>query len=137
MNERLRFFARGTALVADVHAQEHPTHSTRRFIGRRWQEVLPGQWAWTPTEAPQECDYHHDLVRAARDGDLWPADEATALVCKLAFDPTFGGEETETIKAWRAKHNLAQASAASITMTSGGKADSKAADAKAARKDEG
>ena len=108
MKQRLRFYARGTALVADVHAQEHPTHPTRRFIGRRWQEALPGRWAWAPTEAPQECDYHHDLVRAAKDGDLWPADEDTAKACGLAFDPDFGGEETETIKQWRARANVAK-----------------------------
>ena len=112
MKQRLRFYARGTALVADVHAQEHPKHATRRFIGRRWQEVMPGRWAWCPTEAPQECEYHHDLTRACRDGDLWPADEATAKACGVSFDPNFGGEETETIKAWRARSNVAQATLA-------------------------
>lgn len=112
MNGRLRFYARGTALVADVHAQEHPTHPIRRFVGRRWQEALLGRWAWAPTETPQECDYHHDLVRACKDGDLWPADEETAAVCGVPFDPDFGGEETETIKAWKASQNVAQTSIA-------------------------
>ena len=111
MQARLRFYARGTALVADVHAQEHPTHPVRRFIGRRWQEVLPGQWGWCPTEKPHECDYHHDLARACRDGDLWPADEETAKALGVAFDPNFGGEETETIKAWKARHAPAKAEA--------------------------
>lgn len=100
---QLRFYARGDALVADVHAQEHPTHAVRRFIGRRWQEVAPGEWGWCPTEKPQATEYHHDLVRACRDGDLWPADAETAKACGVAFDPTFGNEETETIKAWRAR----------------------------------
>jgi len=103
MKQRLRFYARGTALVADVHAQEHPTHPVRRFVGRRLQEVMPGRFGWCPTETPQELDYHHDLVRACKDGDLWPADEETAKACGVAFDATFGGEETETIKAWRAR----------------------------------
>jgi hypothetical protein len=130
MKQRLRFFARGTALVADVHAQEHPTHPVRRFIGRRWQEVLPGRWAWAPSEKPQECDYHHDLARAARDGDLWPADEETAKACGLAFDPAFGGEETETIREWRAKHNVAQAAIApkdDAKPADGAKTDAKSA----------
>jgi hypothetical protein len=127
MKQRLRFFARGTALVADVHAQEHPTHSVRRFIGRRWQEVLPGRWAWAPSEKPQETDYHHDLVRAARDGDLWCADEETAKACGLGFDANFGGEETESIKAWKARNNIAQAPIAPKTETKAGdaKADAK------------
>lgn len=98
--QRLRFYCRGTALVADPIAQER---GTRRFVGRRWQEVLPGRWAWCPSGKPQEIDYHHDLAKAARDGDLWPADEATAKVCGAPFDPNYGGEVVETIKAFKAK----------------------------------
>jgi hypothetical protein len=97
---RLRFYARGTAQVTDVHAQER---GVRRCVGRRWQEVTTGRWAWVPTEEPQEIDYHADLVRACRDGDLWAADAATAKECRVPFDPTFGGEVTETIKAFKAK----------------------------------
>lgn len=100
MPGRLRFYARGTALVTDPHAAER---GVRRFIGRRWQEVDRGRWAWAPTEKPQEVDYHADLAKACRDGDLWPADEATAKALKVGFDPTFGGEKTETIKEFRAK----------------------------------
>ena len=109
MKVRLRFYARGTALVADVHAQEHPTHPVRRFVGRRWQEVMTGRWAWVPTESAQDCEYHHDFVRACKDGDLWAADEETAAACGVAFDPEFGGEETETIKAWKAKRGVSPA----------------------------
>lgn len=119
---RLRFYARGTALAADVHAQEHPTHAVRRFVGRRWQEVTPGRWAWCPTEAPQECEYHHDFVRACKDGDLWPADEETATLCGVAFDPNFGGEETETIKAWKAR----QAGSAPLVKDAKPKGETKA-----------
>jgi hypothetical protein len=100
MNQRLRFHARGTALVTDPHAQER---GTRRFIGRRWQEAFPGRYVWAPTEKPQEVDYHHDLAKAARDGDLWPADKATADALGVPFDPSFGGERTETIKAFKEK----------------------------------
>ena len=104
MTTRLQFYARGTALVADVHAQEHPTHPVRRFVGRRWQEVTVGRWGWVPTEEPQECEHHHDLVKAAKDGDLWPADQETAKACGVGFDPDFGGEATDTIKGWKARN---------------------------------
>jgi len=97
---RLKFYARGTALVTDPHAQER---GIRRFVARRWQEVATGRWAWCPTEKPQETDAHPDLIRAARDGDLWPADEATAKACGLGFDPTFGGERTQTIKEFKSE----------------------------------
>jgi hypothetical protein len=103
MPERLRFYCRGTALVEDVHAANR-TKPLRRFIGRRWQEALPGRWVWAPTEQPQEVDYHADLVKACKDGDLWPADEATAKACGVGFDPDFGGERTETIKAFKEKN---------------------------------
>ncbi len=111
---RLRFYARGTAQVSDVHAQEHPTHPVRRFIGRHLQEVLPGRWSWVPKDTPDETPYHPDLAKACRDGHLWPADEYTAKMCsnsevKVAFDPNFGGELTETIKAFKAKKAAAEA----------------------------
>lgn len=100
MSEKLRFLARGTAQVTDPHAQER---GIRRCIARRWQEVMPGRWSWVPTEEPQAVDTHPDLVKACQDGDLWPADEATAKACRVAFDPNFGNEETETIKAFKEK----------------------------------
>lgn len=105
---KLRFYARGTALVTDVHAQER---GIRRFIGRRWQEVLPGRWAWVPTGEPQTVDYHGDLVKACRDGDLWAADEATAKACRVPFDPKFDNETTETIKAFKEKKAAEEAAA--------------------------
>lgn len=109
MSQRLSFFARRDALVSDPHALEREKRPTRRFVGRRWTEVMAGRWAWVPADKPEAIDYHHDLVKAAKDGDLWPADEYTAKVCGLAFDPNFGGEETETIKAWKAKQDAAAA----------------------------
>lgn len=101
---RLKFYARGTAQVTDPHAQER---GTRRCIGRRWQEVTTGRWAWVPTEKPQETDYHADLVRACKDGDLWPADEATAKACGVGFDPDFGGERTQTIREFKGQAQAA------------------------------
>lgn len=97
--EKLRFYARGTAQVTDVHAQER---GLRRCVGRRWQEVEKGRWAWCPSDKVDEVEYHHDLVKACKDGDLWPADEATAKACGVGFDPNFGSESTETIKDFKA-----------------------------------
>lgn len=102
MPERLRFYCRGTAQVEDVHAANRDKPN-RRMIGRRWQEVLPGRWAWVPTGEPQEVDYHADLVRACQEGDLWPADEATAKTCGVPFAPSFDDETTESIKAFKAR----------------------------------
>ncbi len=113
---RLKFFARGIALVTDVDAQER---GLRRFIARRWQEVQPGRWAWVPAEKPQEVESHPDLLRACRDGDLWAADEATAKACGVSFDPLFGEEPTETIKGFKAKKTEAKLDA----EASGGKGD--------------
>jgi hypothetical protein len=120
---RLRFYCRGTAQVTDVHAQER---GVRRCVGRRWQEVLPGRWAWVPTGQPQETEYSADLVKAARDGDLWPADQATAGVCGVAFDATFGGEVAETIKAFKSKveEDKQPASPAPASESGGGKGKS-------------
>lgn len=120
---RLKFHARGTALVTDPIAQER---GVRRFVGRRWQEVEKGRWAWVPTEKPQEIDSHQDLIRATRDGDLWPADEATAIACGVGFDPLFGKEPTQTIRDFKAE-TAEQPSKALDTKAgkqSGGKGDS-------------
>lgn len=108
MSEKLRFLARGTAQVTDPHAQER---GIRRCIARRWQEVMPGRWAWVPTEEPQAVDTHQDLVKACQDGDLWAADEATAKACRVPWDPNFGGEDTDTIKAFKARQAAAAAPA--------------------------
>lgn len=121
---RLKFYARGTALVSDPHAQER---GIRRFVGRRFQEVSTGRWGWCPTEKGQETDPHPDLIRAVRDGDLWPADEATAKACGVGFDPTFGGERTQTIKDFKAENAEAlapKASEAKAGKQAGGKGDS-------------
>lgn len=97
---RLSFYCRRDALVSDPHALDR---SHRRFVGRRLQETAPGMFNWVPTGQPETLDYHTDLLQACFDGDLWAADEVTAKACRVGFDPTFGGEETETIKAFRAR----------------------------------
>lgn len=107
---KLRFYARGTAQVTDVAAQER---GIRRCVGRRWQEVVPGRWAWVPTGEPQAVEYHPDYVKAVREGDLWPADEETAKACRVPFDPKFDDETTETIKEFKAKKAAAAEAAKS------------------------
>lgn len=89
----LRFYARGTACVPDPHGADS-VPMRRRIVGRKHEQVSPGAWAWVPMPfgKPEEIAYHHDLKKAAGDGELWPADEETAKACGVPFDPTFGGE---------------------------------------------
>ncbi len=91
MQGMLRFFARGTACMPDPHGAEM-TPQRRRCVGRAYVEVKEGVFAWAPTGKPEELPFHHDLVKACRDGDLWAADQATADACGVKFDPDFGGE---------------------------------------------
>jgi hypothetical protein len=88
---KLRFYARGTAHVSDFDALERPV-PLRRFIGRKLQEApgAPGRFAFVATGKPDEVSARPEVIKAARDGELWPADEATAQACGVAFDPKFG-----------------------------------------------
>jgi hypothetical protein len=93
--------ARGTALCPHYEASEN---HVRRFIGRRvdrtigHDEVNPenGQTVKTggfpSTGEAEEVPYRAEYLFAVRDGDAWAADEETAKVCGVPFDPTFGGE---------------------------------------------
>lgn len=90
---KLRFHARGTALVSDFDALDRP-NPLRRFIGRRYTEITPGRWGFAPTGEAEEVNARPEIIKAARDGELWPADEATAKACGVKFDPKFGGELT-------------------------------------------
>ena len=79
------------SLVPDPHGTE-ASPQRRRIIGRKHQQVSPGQWAWVPTGKIEELPYHHDIAKAVQDGDLWAVDEATARACRAKFDSTFSGE---------------------------------------------
>ncbi len=92
----MRFAARGTACVPDPHGSD-ATPQRRRMVGRKHEQISPGQWAWVPLAKPDELGYHHDLIKAVRDGDLWAADEATAAACGVLFDSKFG-EPTKPAK---------------------------------------
>lgn len=84
---RLRFRARGEALVQNFERLEARIKS---FVGRKYVEVSPGQWGFTPTGADEEVAYRAEYVKACKDGDLFPADAATAAACGVSFDPHFG-----------------------------------------------
>lgn len=88
---KLRFLARGTAHVSDFDALDRPM-PLRRFIGRKLQAVpeAPGRYAFVPTGKSEEVNARPEIIKAAKDGELWPADEATAKACGVEFDPTFG-----------------------------------------------
>ncbi len=75
----LRFYAKGTALVCD---NERLENGVKAFIGRRYTEVEPGVWGFAPTAEPQEVPYSAEYVKACGDGDLSPADAATAEACE-------------------------------------------------------
>lgn len=90
---KLRFLARGTAHVSDFDALDRPV-PLRRFIGRKLQEApgAPGRFTFASTGKPEEVESRPEVIKAAKDGELWPADEATAKACGVQFDPDFGGE---------------------------------------------
>lgn len=94
MPQKLSFRARGTDMVQDLEAMEA---GIRRYVGRRAVNKDGAQAGsvadlvgWVPTDAAQEVPFRHEYVRAARDGGLWCADEATAKACGVEFDPSFG-----------------------------------------------
>lgn len=90
-----RFYARGTACVVDIDAQEA---GRKQFVGRKFQKVDEGH-AFVPKSEPAEVRLHPEYVRDCREGALWPADQATADACGVRFDPSFGGELPSETKA--------------------------------------
>lgn len=95
---KVRFRARGTALVMNIAAMEA---RIKRFIGRKYTKVSddPEQWGFVPTGEDDEVEYHGEYLKACKDGDLWPADKATADFCGVPFDPTFGGSVKPAAKS--------------------------------------
>ena len=101
--KKLRVLARGTAMVFDL---ERHDAGVRRFVGRKHDRTLGSatrdesgnevrQGGWPPSHKPVEPDevpFRAEYMLAVRDGDLWPADEESAALCGVKFDPKFGGE---------------------------------------------
>lgn len=85
---KLRFRARGNALVQN-HAKLEA--GVKAFIGWKYTEVEPGRWGFVSTEEVEEVEYRAEYAKACKDGDLLPADEATAKVCGVAFAPEASG----------------------------------------------
>jgi len=83
----LRVRASGTALVQDYDALERPTPVTR-FIGRKYAEKpeAPGEFGFVPS-GDEEVPYRPEYLKALLDGDLDPADEATAAICGKTLSP--------------------------------------------------
>lgn len=92
MSSKLRFRARGTALVQDFERLEA---GIKAFVGRKWLEVEPGVWGFAPKSEDDEVPYRAEYVRACAEGDLWPADAETAKACGVKFDPHFGAPKAE------------------------------------------
>lgn len=88
--------ARGESLCSDYGALKA---GVRRFVGRKLVEVEPGQFGFAPTNESEKHSYRHEYVREVQMGCLWAADAATAELCSVKFDPTFGGELPEPAKA--------------------------------------
>lgn len=106
----LRVLARGTA-SAPIHSAH--ARGMARFVGRfddfelgtpfvavddngiKTPSIMPARvCSAVPTEFAQDADpteFTEQLLHL-RQGDLWPADEATARMAGVPFDPEFGGE---------------------------------------------
>ena len=59
----------------------------RRFIGRTHDPKLGPQGGWPRSLEPVEVEMHNDYLLALRHGDLVAADEATAKLAGVKFDP--------------------------------------------------
>jgi hypothetical protein len=76
-DDHVRVYARGASLVPDFDAADREP-PIRRMIARTYSQVSPGQWGWTPSAEPQAVSKRAEIARALADGDLVPADAATA-----------------------------------------------------------
>lgn len=86
MPKTLRVRPRGDALVQD---HERLDAGVNAFVGRRFQELpdTPGQHGFVPTGEDATVPYRAEYLKALQDGDLLPADEATAKVAGVKFVP--------------------------------------------------
>lgn len=129
--QKLRFLAKGTAMVPHYEAQKG---GTRRFHGWKHDATLgpkfeklddlgrgTGMHAHHGAFVKQHgqviavgvrSEFAGEYLRHLRDGDLWPADEFTARMGRVKYDPTFGGDHSEDAKATA---ELERAAAANMT----------------------
>lgn len=105
--QKARVRARGTALCPDFAAMDR---GVRRFLGRRYEQVSPGQWGWVPTGEAESVDKTREVAHAVADGDLYAADLETASWAasvtrkSVKFDPTFGGAALDASKPADIQH---------------------------------
>lgn len=98
-DDKVRVRARGTALCPDFDAMDRDP-PLRRSLGRKYQEIAPGKFAWVPSGQAEAVTKRAEIARAIADGDLFAADQATAdwahatTRVSITFDPTFGGAVT-------------------------------------------
>lgn len=76
-DDKVRVLASGTALCPDFDAAEREP-MLRRMLGRKYQEVAPGQWGWVPSGEPEAVSKRAEVAHALAAGDLAPADVETA-----------------------------------------------------------
>lgn len=95
-DDKVRVRAKGAALCPDFDAQEREP-PLRRFIGRKYTQTAPGQFAYVPTGAAEATSKRAEIAQALAEGDLFAADAETAAWAnsfgrgRVVFDPTFGG----------------------------------------------
>ena len=123
--QTMRVLARGKILVLDAEFAKDTGH--RRYVGRKtlhfWNAadlpenephhhqantfLEPGDKAIPHTAYPKTTDpvvvlADRYYTRSVAAEELWAADEATARLCNVAFDPSFGGEYPSNVKAVKA-----------------------------------
>jgi len=86
-NQKLRFHARGTALVQDF---ERLDLGVKKFLGWKYIVNEDGTASFDATGEAAEVPYRAEYVFACKGGDLWPADLDTARACGVPFDSKFG-----------------------------------------------
>jgi hypothetical protein len=95
-DDKVRVRAKGAALCPDFDAADREP-PLRRFIGRKYVQTTPGQFAYAPTGEPEAVSKRAEIAQALAEGDLFAADAETAAWAtafgrgRVAFDPTFGG----------------------------------------------
>jgi hypothetical protein len=105
-DQPLRVLPRGLALVQDYRALIEA--QTNRFIGWKWDGSLGPEFVDSTGRKTNhggrvkqvdevvtiaaDDPHRSEYMRHLRDGDLWPADEATARAAGIAFEVHFMGE---------------------------------------------
>jgi len=104
----LRFRARGESLVP--HYESLLNQGIKRFVGRRFDPTIGEPFkddetgeerksgGFVSTGEDEVVPYRFEYVRECAAGCLWAADEATAKVCGVDFDSSFGAPAKTSAK---------------------------------------